>query len=795
MLYLLEVPYNSKQAYKITDKIYEFIKNIAIDESKNLAEEKGIYPAWEGSIWQKENIKIRNCNHISIAPNGSIGFIADSTGGIESEYALVYYRTTNEGTKYFVVNKIFKEKLKEINLYTDELLQKIVDNNGSIQNIKEIPSNIRKVFIVSHDLTPNEHLKTLSIINKHVDLSISKCVAEGTLIQTNKGVIPIEKLGQAKGIDIFDEPLGDLMVIDENGEWKKVTKHYSGGKQKTKKMYLDNGNIIEGTLVHKIKTLNGWRQLKDIELNDYIECRFADYENRKGNLLLPELIQENITNNNIFKIPKKMNKDFALFLGMICADGSLVESTGAVQLTCADDEVEKLFIKLSQKLFDINPRITYDKRTKNTRAITLTSRALTRWLKDLIGNNCTDKFIPFQILQGSIEEQKSFLRGITLDGYIKKLEYNRNEFCIYEGYSEKLADGIMAICFLLGLSPYKNTKYVKDGRSHNMTYGIIIDSNEIIPLEKHKFSMCSSKRRLVAVPEEIKELKLSTKHEFYNSLRTIRNNGYTVVYNTTLDKARFRYNNEVYYVRVKDIVNSEANVYDIEVEDTHSYLINGVISHNTINLLNSATKEEISEIYIEAWKNNIKGVTVYRDGSRKNQVLSTSQNKDNKINKLPRGYILPALTETKGHRIKLSTGCGNLWLMVFTDENNDIVETFINTGSKGGCTISTQAMSRLMSLSLRGGISFEDVVDQLESAGSCPSYQFARGNGSKISSGKSCPSAIAKALDKLQKKLKKGEQINTIEIEEETRCSECNTKLRFIEGCNICPNCGLSKCN
>jgi len=389
LLFLLEIPYNSKQAYKVTDKLYEFIKNIAIDESKKLAEEKGIYPAWEGSIWQKEDIKIRNCNHISIAPNGSIGFIADSTGGIESEYALVYYRTTNEGTKYFVVNKIFKEKLKEINLYTDELLQKIVDNNGSIQNIEEIPSNIRKVFIVSHDLTPNEHLKTLSIINKHVDLSISK----------------------------------------------------------------------------------------------------------------------------------------------------------------------------------------------------------------------------------------------------------------------------------------------------------------------------------------------------------------------------------------------------------------------TINLSNSATKEEISEIYIEAWKNNIKGVTVYRDGSRKNQVLSTSQNKDNKINNLPRGYILPALTETKGHRIKLSTGCGNLWLMVFTDENNDIVETFVNTGSKGGCTISTQAMSRLMSLSLRGGISFEDVVDQLESAGSCPSYQFARGNGSKISSGKSCPSAIAKALEKLQKKLKKGEQINTIEIEEELKCPECNTKLRFIEGCNQCPNCGFSKCN
>lgn len=176
MLYMLEMPYNSKDAYSLTDNLYKFIKDIAIDESINLAKEKGCYPAWKGSIWEKKNIKIRNSNHISIAPNGSIGFICESTGGIEPEYALVYTRTTGDKTKYYVINKIFKQKLIEMNMYNDDLLKKISDNNGSIKNIKEIPKEIRDIFVTTYDLTPKEHLKTLSIVQKYVDLAISKTI-------------------------------------------------------------------------------------------------------------------------------------------------------------------------------------------------------------------------------------------------------------------------------------------------------------------------------------------------------------------------------------------------------------------------------------------------------------------------------------------------------------------------------------------------------------------------------------------------------------------------------------------
>jgi ribonucleoside-diphosphate reductase alpha chain len=214
----------------------------------------------------------------------------------------------------------------------------------------------------------------------------------------------------------------------------------------------------------------------------------------------------------------------------------------------------------------------------------------------------------------------------------------------------------------------------------------------------------------------------------------------------------------------------------------------------TLNAPSEHKVDDVKNVYMLSYDEGNKGITYYRDNSRDEQVLNRLDDNLSKSN-LPRGYILPALQEAKGHRIRLSTGCGHLWLMIFTDDDNNIIETFVNTGSKGGCSISTQAMSRLASLALRGGVPIKDVIDQLESAGSCPSYQLAMGKGNKLSPGKSCPSAIAKALERLQKKLNKNEDNKEFIIETQNHCPECKEELRFIEGCISCPSCGYSKCN
>lgn len=177
LLYSLQIPYNSEKAIKFLNELYRFIQKTCIDYNTKLSKEKGCYEAWEDSKWEEMGTEVRCSSMLSIAPNGSIAFIAGTTGGIEPEFALVYSRQTNEGTIYFVVNKIFEQYLKDVGLYSEELLDKIAKNGGSIKGMNDIfGKKIQDVFVTASDISPDWHVKVLSTIQKYVDLSISKTV-------------------------------------------------------------------------------------------------------------------------------------------------------------------------------------------------------------------------------------------------------------------------------------------------------------------------------------------------------------------------------------------------------------------------------------------------------------------------------------------------------------------------------------------------------------------------------------------------------------------------------------------
>ncbi|MGM0409127.1 MAG: adenosylcobalamin-dependent ribonucleoside-diphosphate reductase [Bacillota bacterium] len=242
----------------------------------------------------------------------------------------------------------------------------------------------------------------------------------------------------------------------------------------------------------------------------------------------------------------------------------------------------------------------------------------------------------------------------------------------------------------------------------------------------------------------------------------------------------------------------------------------------TINLPENATKDDVSFIYKEAFMRQLKGITIYRNGSRQVQVLNEedenedkklieayteayikTKGKSNKNNKLKRGEIRDAQEKAKSYRYKLDTGCGTMWLIIVVDDDDNIIETFTESAN-GGCMIFTRATSRLISLSLRGGIKLDDVIDQLLSAGSCPAYQAARGKGKDVSPGASCAGAIALKLKEIKEKINHTDEIDIIEktkevktdveIKDEAKCPECGFKLEHEGGCSSCRNCGWSKC-
>lgn len=237
---------------------------------------------------------------------------------------------------------------------------------------------------------------------------------------------------------------------------------------------------------------------------------------------------------------------------------------------------------------------------------------------------------------------------------------------------------------------------------------------------------------------------------------------------------------------------------------------------STVNVPNSFTVEQIADLYMEAWKHGLKGITIFRDGCNRAGILSNLPKKEEakieRAEELPRGYIESVPEGISYRKYKLTTGCGKLYLFVGVDETtNKIYDFFTNTDGVGGCTINTQANSRLMSACIRGGVPVEYVIEQLQKSGTCPSFQYQRGKGKPLSQGKSCPSAIAYVLqnilnelrqdgnetaeDKPESKAPDSGSVTLSEVSRKGVCPECGSgEIAFEGGCVTCKACGYSKC-
>jgi len=231
----------------------------------------------------------------------------------------------------------------------------------------------------------------------------------------------------------------------------------------------------------------------------------------------------------------------------------------------------------------------------------------------------------------------------------------------------------------------------------------------------------------------------------------------------------------------------------------------------TINFPNEATKEDVKKSYLLAHKLGCKGITVYRDQSREEQVYSTARPKE-KGRLLPR----PRAKVVSGMTIETRTGCGDLYVTINEDERENPFEVFAQLGKSGGCAASqTEAIGRLTSLCLRSGISWEQVAKQLKGITCDRSYGFGK---EKILS---CADAVAKAIELHQepKKSKAGQKNPPPSLEKPPvgdkikpniksegstfrrgrwigACPDCGSStIEYEGGCFICRSCGYTECS
>lgn len=264
-------------------------------------------------------------------------------------------------------------------------------------------------------------------------------------------------------------------------------------------------------------------------------------------------------------------------------------------------------------------------------------------------------------------------------------------------------------------------------------------------------------------------------------------------------------------------------IWHIKMQSAFQKYVDNSVS-KTVNFTKEATEEDVRNVYELAYKLGCKGVTIYRDGSRENQVLSTGKSiggtVESNINSTIKPRQRPSITQ--GMTEKVRVGCGNLYITVNYDEMG-ICEVFTNVGRAGGCPSQSEATARLISIALRSGMDVKEVIEQLKGI-RCHSTLRQRAINKDIQV-LSCPDAIGKALervmntcvdvnnptindiameieneetDKKENKTAQNKQKvdanNSSLSQDEGICPECGSRVEHEGGCMICRSCGYSKC-
>jgi ribonucleoside-diphosphate reductase alpha chain len=222
MLVQLGIPYDSESAEAIAEKIGIFLRDEARKVSQELAEERGVFPNFDGSIYDPESphykglsLKVRNAAITTIAPTGTTSMLADVGSGIEPFYALRYKKNTVKGDVW-VLNPYFVEIAKREGFWSEDLISKVEANCGSVKGLSEVPQHIQELFPTAPDISPEWHIRIQAAFQRHIDNAISKTINmlnSATPEDIQKAYRLAFELG-CKGVTTYRDGSRDVQILE-----------------------------------------------------------------------------------------------------------------------------------------------------------------------------------------------------------------------------------------------------------------------------------------------------------------------------------------------------------------------------------------------------------------------------------------------------------------------------------------------------------------------------------------------------------------------------------------------------
>ena len=218
-LYKLGIPYNSEDGCAFGEEIMRVLNDESHSASEMLAEERGVFPAWEGSDWEARGRRLRNSYTTTIAPTGTISIIADCSGGIEPMFSLAFVRqimkdSQGKPTVLKEVNYVFDEMAREQGIYSDELVDRIIEE-GSLAHLDEVPEEFKRVFVTAHDITPYWHMRMQAAYQRHCDASISKTInfPNEATVDDVREIYELAIASDVKGVTVYRDGCRDMQPM------------------------------------------------------------------------------------------------------------------------------------------------------------------------------------------------------------------------------------------------------------------------------------------------------------------------------------------------------------------------------------------------------------------------------------------------------------------------------------------------------------------------------------------------------------------------------------------------------
>jgi ribonucleoside-diphosphate reductase alpha chain len=244
MLIALGIPYKSEEAIALAEKVMGVINGEGHEASRMLAKERGAFPNFKGSIYdQRGEPPLRNATVTTIAPTGTLSIIANASSGIEPIFAVSFLRQVLDNNTLIEVNPQFETLAREKGFDSPELMKKIAEH-GSIQDLEEIPPEVRRLFITAHDITPEDHIRMQAAFQKYTDNAVSKTVnfpRHATREDVREVFELAYRLG-CKGVTIYRDGSRDQQVLSTGKKAEKT----EGTTDKEKKIVRQRPMALKG---------------------------------------------------------------------------------------------------------------------------------------------------------------------------------------------------------------------------------------------------------------------------------------------------------------------------------------------------------------------------------------------------------------------------------------------------------------------------------------------------------------------------------------------------------------------